>query len=599
MVLDKINNSCDIKKLNNEELLRLSNEIRQRIIEVAKKNGGHLSSNLGIIETTIALNYVFDFPKDKIVFDVGHQCYAYKILTGRKDKFSTIRTDGGLSGFLDKDESEYDTFTTGHAGNSLALSVGLANARDKVGEDYYVVDVVGDGSFINGLNLEALTSSASKPKKMIIILNDNGMSISPNRNGLYNYISKRTLSAGYVGGKNVIRKIFGNSFFTKFLIKVRNFFRRIINKNINYGEFGVKYVGNVDGNNLLQMIKILEKVKNVSSNKAILLHVKTTKGKGHVEAENHADLYHGVGKNFDTCSSGFGVTLGEKLNSLIEKDDKIVAITAGMKDGTGLETVSKLHPKNFIDVGITEEYAVSYSAGLCKGGLKPIVCIYSTFLQRGYDQIIHDVCMQNLPVIFCLDRAGLVGQDGKSHQGAFDLSYLSHIPNMTIICPNTESELCNALDYALTLNSPVAIRYPKTCSKIDIDEFSLTDGYYQEITSGKNVTVLAVGSRMLKLAHEFAELYNKSTQIISVKVVKPLSDRLFDMVKADTVVTLEENSLIGGFGSLVSSYCAKNGKAKVLNFGLKDEFINHGEVETQMNDNGLTAQNILNKVKER
>ncbi|MBP5467047.1 MAG: 1-deoxy-D-xylulose-5-phosphate synthase, partial [Clostridia bacterium] len=414
MILEKINVPADVKKLNYKELSLLSGEMREKIVSAINGNGGHLSSNLGILETTVSLYKTFDFPKDKLIFDVGHQCYAHKILSGRKDRFDSIRTAGGLSGFPDYEESEYDSFTTGHAGNSVALGLGLCTARDRNGEDYFVITVVGDGALVNGLNLEAINASGVKPKKFIVILNDNGMSISRNRNGFYNFISKATIKKSYVKPKHAIKKIFGESFITAFFRGVRNFFKRILNKAEYFERFGFKYVGIVDGNDIKETSKVLERVKRVAEDKAVFLHLKTTKGKGVKDAEERADLYHSVGRNMQ-CAAVSDVNLGDVLNELIDKDGKIVAITAGMKDGTGLSALESAHPEHLFDVGIAEEYATTFAAGLAKGGLKPVVAVYSTFLQRAYDEIMQDVCLQNLPVVFCVDRAGFVGEDGKTH----------------------------------------------------------------------------------------------------------------------------------------------------------------------------------------
>ena len=430
-----VSHSLDVKKLNTKELEALAQSTREQIVQTVSKNGGHLSANLGMVETTIALHKVFDFSKDKLIFDVGHQCYTHKILSGRQDSFESIRLDNGISGFPDITESPYDAFSAGHAGTSISAGLGYCFARDKLNQDYTVVCVVGDGSFANGLNLEALIESHVKPKNFIVVLNDNGMSISKNKNGFYRMLSKSTTKRGYVGSKKLIRKIFGNSFITKGLAKFRNFIKRVINKSNYFEPFGFKYVGIVDGNDIKDMTTILERVKLVAKEKAVFLHIKTKKGKGLKQAEEHADAYHGVGADLKVDNGNFGFALGQKLNQLIEKDNRIVAITAGMASGTGLSAVEKQYPKNFIDVGIAEEYGITLASGMAIGGLKPIVAIYSTFLQRAYDQILHDVCIQNLPIIFCIDRAGLVGQDGKTHQGVFDISYLSHLPNMKILAP--------------------------------------------------------------------------------------------------------------------------------------------------------------------
>lgn len=593
-VLENIKDSSDLKKLNGLQLCSLAENIREEILRVIDKNGGHLSSNLGIVETTISLYYNFDFPKDKIVFDVGHQCYTHKILSNRKEKFATIRQNGGLSGFPDIEESEFDNFTVGHAGTSLSSAIGLATARDALNEDYRVICVVGDGALSNGLNLEALTATKTKPKNLIVVLNDNGMSISKNKNGFYQFISKGTIKRGYVKGKRALKKVFGNSFITKGLVKFRDFIKRMISKSDYFEQYGFKYVGVVDGNDLKELNKILPRVKNLAKDKAVFLHVKTTKGKGFLDAEKRADLYHGVGENLTVESGSFSNTLGRKLNELIDKNDKIVAITAGMKDGTGLIDVENAHPKNFYDVGIAEEYAVTFASGLSKGGLKPIVAMYSTFAQRAYDQIMHDVCLQNLPIIFCLDRAGVVGKDGKTHQGLYDLSFLSHMPNLEIYAPNTTAELEDMLDLAIEKNNPVVIRYPKN-QEIEIKTPSIFEGFWQVIKQSCNdkVSIIAVGSRTLSLALSVSEKLS-GVKVITARSVKPLDKKVLDSIKNTLVVTLEENSIIGGFGSAVLGYYSMaNENTKIINLGVDDKFVSHGSVGFQLDEIGLSVDNII------
>ena len=588
-ILDNLQNPTELKELSIDQLCQLSQEVRENIIATIKENGGHLSSNLGIVETTVALHQCFDFPKDKIIFDVGHQCYTHKLLTKREKDFSSIRTWGGLSGFPDIEESVYDCFSTGHAGTSISAGLGLCAARNALGQDYCVVNVVGDGSLANGLNLEALHASNEKPKNYILILNDNGMSISKNKNGFYKLISKGTTKKGYTKSKRAVKLIFGNSFITKFLRKVREFVKRIFNSYNYFEKIGFKYVGVIDGNDLKELTNILPRLKEASKQKAIFLHIKTTKGKGYRDAEENSSDYHGVSKNFEQCAGGFGITLGKTLNTLIEKDSSIVAITAAMKDGTGLKEVESQFPKNFFDVGIAEEYAVTMAAGMAMGGLKPVVAIYSTFLQRAYDQILHDVCMQNLPVVFCLDRAGLCGEDGKTHQGVFDISFLCHMPNMTILTPADEQDLQGALEYALSLNSPVAIRYPKQQSKAL--ELSTFDGKWERITQGDKATVLAVGPRMISLALELNEVCEKNLSVVCVRSVKPL-DKEFLSTISGKVITLEENALIGGFGQMVKEYFTSNTQVSVYSYGIQDKFIPHGKVEEQLDYCGLNEQTI-------
>ena len=593
--LDSISSPKDLKQLNIKEQEELAKEIREKVICVVNENGGHLSSNLGIIETTIAVHKVFNAPTDKIIFDVGHQCYAHKMLTGRQNQFSTVRKQGGLSGFPDKNESEYDVFTTGHAGNSISLALGLCTARDLLNQDYYVVVIVGDGSLVNGLNLEAITASSKKPKKLIVVLNDNGMSISKNTNGFYKFLSKRTIGKSYVNSKNAFKKVFKNSFITKLFRGARSVVKRIFNRSIFFENYGFKYVGVTDGNDLKDLNKTLEKVKTAGKDRAILLHVSTVKGKGSQKAESQADLYHGVSKKDGDANERFSSFIPKVLNSLIEKDNKIVTITAAMKDGTGLKGVEEAHPNNFIDVGILEEYAVSLSAGLATGGLKPIVFLYSTFMQRAYDQILHDVCLQNLPVVFCIDRAGLVGDDGKTHQGVFDLSFLSHMPNLTILSVMNEEEFNGALNYALSLNSPVAIRYPKDATAVKTNAL-YNGGEWVKISGGENakVAVLTLGGRMLDLAVQAKKESSVDFEIYSVRRVKPLDYEVLNKLSGKSVITLEENALIGGFNTLVKSYFSLDEKTKVYSFGVPDEFIPHGSVDYQLGFCGLTKENLLN-----
>jgi len=594
--LQSSNCSLEVKKLNISELEKLATNVREQIVQTVSKNGGHLSANLGMVDATISLYKVFDFSKDKLIFDVGHQCYTHKILSGRNHNFDSIRLDGGLSGFPDVEESPYDAFSAGHAGTSISAGLGYCAARDKLGENYTVICVVGDGSFSNGLNLEALLASNVKPKNFIVILNDNGMSISQNKNGFYRMLSKSTTKRGYVGSKKLIRRIFGNSFITKGLSRFRNFIKRVINKSNYFESFGFKYVGIVDGNDIKDTVDILERIKLVAKEKAVLLHIKTKKGKGLKEAEEHADAYHGVGAELKVDNGNFALALGQKLNQIIEKDNKIMAMTAGMADGTGLSAVEMKNPNNFIDVGIAEEYLITYASGMAMGGLRPIIAIYSTFLQRAYDQILHDVCIQNLPIIFCIDRAGLVGQDGKTHQGVFDISYLSHLPNMKILAPNTIEELDDFIEYALKLNCPVAIRYPKN-SKVKQELIKLSaDTLWSVIKKGEKTNILAVGPNMLQLAKECAELTN-GVGVISVRSIKPMCYKTLDQIKHTNIIVLEENSVIGGFGSMVSTYYSSRGEnVRLTIMGVKDDFVKHGSIESQMKENGLCIENLIKEI---
>lgn len=596
-VLDAINSPADIKKLSVKELGALCGELRDEIISTAKNNGGHLSSNLGIVETTVALNYVFDFPKDKLIFDVGHQCYAHKILTGRKDVFGSIRLSGGLSGFPDREESEYDAFTTGHAGTSIAAGLGYCKARDFNKENYAVIDVVGDGSFVNGLNLEALTASEVKPKNYLVILNDNEMSISKNSNALYRLLSQGTTKNTYLKGKNFIKRLFGNSFLGRFLRKIERGFKRILGAPVVYENFGFKYVGIVNGNDISGMVKTLARIKSTIKYKPVFLHIKTTKGKGYSFTEEHSDTYHGIGKNFISKSGGFAKKLGEIINEKISAGENVFAITAAMKDGTGLSIVEKEHKDRFIDVGIAEEYAVTLAAGMAAGGIRPIVAVYSTFMQRAYDQILHDVCLDNLPVIFCLDRSGLVGADGKTHQGVFDLSYLTHLPNMSVYAPSDYSELEEIMDIALKSTSPVAIRYPVFAGNGERPTVSVKDFPWRTVKEGDALTIIAEGPRMTDLAEDVAEKFG--ARVIEARRIKPLDNAVLD--KIDTpIVVLEENSKIGGFGSLILGRLSETGaNNKTIICGVGDAFVKHGSIEDQLDENGLSVDAVSRKIKEK
>lgn len=595
-VLDKINTPIDIKKLNREEMPILAEELREKIISTIETNGGHLASNLGIVETTIALCKVFDFPNDKLLFDVGHQCYPYKILTGRKEEFSTIRTSGGIAGFPDREESEFDSYVAGHAGNSIGAGLGKCIARDKNNDDYFVIDVVGDGAFTNGINLEALTADSIKPKKYIIILNDNGMSISQNTNGFYQFLSNRTIAKKYVNSKKRVKRIFGNSFVARFLRSSKNLIRRLFKFSDIFETFGLKYVGVYDGNNIDSMIKVLERVKDYASSEAVLIHIRTKKGKGYTSAEEHADDYHGVGANMIIKNGAFSKCVGQTINSLIEKDNKIVAITAGMSKGTGLDVVKENHIDNFIDVGIAEEYAVNLAGGMASEGLKPFVCIYSTFLQRAYDVILHDICLQKLPVVFCVDRAGFCGTDGKTHQGLFDLSFLSHLPNIKIYSPKNTSELSQMITYAVNDKCPTIIRYPNENDVLE-NLKSEFNGKWEVVKEGETVTILAVGVRMNNLAMQVAKNCNKDVSVINASVIKPLDTEMLDKIANTKIITLEENALIGGFGSLVSEYYkAKKITVNIKSYGVKDEFISHSTITEQMNICGITQESIINEI---
>ncbi len=580
----------DLKKLNIKQLKALCESVRQEILTCAQNNGGHLASNLGIVELTIALHYVFDFPTDKLIFDVGHQCYTHKYLT-RNDKFSTIRTEGGLSGFPDIFESEYDAFSSGHAGTALSAGLGYCYARDKQNQNYYVISVVGDGAFANGLSLEALISQIEKPNDFIAVLNHNEMSISKNDTAFYKALSKATTKKSYTRFKKFLRKLFGDSFISRGLIKARNSIKRLLNKNILFEQFGLKYVGIVDGNDIKELVATLRMIK--SSHRPTLLHIDTKKGKGYAQAEEHADIYHGVAKDMRQSDNSFSTRLGETLTRYAEKDEKIVAVCAAMKDGTGLKPFEEKFPDRFIDVGICEEHAVTTASAMSLAGLKPVVAIYSTFMQRCFDQLLHDVCMQKAHVVFCLDRAGVVGSDGQSHQGVFDLSYLNSLPYMTVFAPKNLAEFDQMLKKALSIQGPVAIRYPNGIveegeSLGDIDKWQ-AEG---DLETAKTV-ILAVGPRMNEIAKEILD-EKQSVAVVNARVVKPLDTKALDAISDKKIITLEENAKSGGFGSAVLTYYAEKGvKADITVCAIKDAFVKHASVKTQLKENLLDKQSIL------
>lgn len=591
-ILQAVSDGKSLKELNINELEELCGEIRKTIIDATYENGGHLSSNLGCVELTVALYYVFNFPSDKLIFDVGHQSYTHKILSGRYDRILTIREENGLSGFPNPDESNYDAFSAGHAGTSIAAGLGFCDARDKLKDDYYVIDVVGDSSIFNGENLEALSQKEIKPNKFLIVLNDNGMSISKNNNGLYKLISKITTKKHYNRVNDFLNRTIGKCFIGKFLKKLKKSFKLALNRLTVLDLIGIKYVGVFDGHNLKQLIEVLQNIKE--SENPTILHIDTIKGKGYAEAENDSTKYHGVSKKLNLSTNYFSDSVSGILTDIIKDNSNIMAITAAMPDGVGLSEFAKAYPNNFKDVGICEEFAVTYAAALAKGGIRPIVFIYSTFLQRSYDQIIHDVCLQNLPVIFCIDRAGLVGSDGKTHQGVFDLSYLSHIPNLTIFAPKDKFELKKCIEYSLSLNSPVAIRYPNgAVNELDANSNENVNKW-EEIVSGEKTVILAVGNRMIELALKVRSESKQNIAVYNARCVKPLDEETLKKLDGFNIITLEENSEIGGFGSLVQNYCSKNlSSCKVKTVGVKDKFVEHATVESQQKHNGLTVEDIL------
>lgn len=589
-MLEQIKSPQDLKELPVSKLEELCGEIREKIIDVVEKNGGHLSANLGSVELIVALYYVFDFPKDKIVFDVGHQSYTHKILTERYELFETIRKENGLSGFPNIFESVYDCYSSGHAGSSISAGLGYCYARDRQNQDYYVISFIGDGALVNGVALEGLINNSEKPDKFLVVLNDNGMSISKNTSGLYRALTSLSRSKTYSKTMKKADNKIGKTFFGKFLKRIKSFVKRIFSPFASLELLGIKYTGVYDGNNVKQTVRILKDIKN--SQRINLLHVKTVKGKGLTKSENDSEKYHGIGKHFTPSVNSFSCALGETLNEMA-KDKNFVAISAGMLDGTGLKTLKENHPEKVIDVGICEEHALTLASGIALGGIKPYCAIYSTFLQRAYDQLVIDVCLQNLPICVCIDRAGVVGADGQTHQGVFDVSYLSHIPNLTILAPKDVAEFKSMLKFSYDFKTPLAIRY---CNgKIEDfafhDEFSLKWEKTLEKPLAK-LTILAVGYRMNKLALNFGETADFGVNVINARVIKPLDYQTLNEISTP-VITLEENVINGGFGQAVLNYFnSMDKKIKVLNLGIKDEFVKQASVERQLELNGLNLENL-------
>ncbi len=603
-MLDDIKDIRDIQKLNITELKDLSKEINSFILESVSKTGGHLASNLGVTDLTVALFKVFDFNRDKIVFDVGHQSYAYKILTGRKDDFKTLRKYNGLSGFPKKEESKYDFFNTGHSSNSISAALGYAVTRDLNHDNYNVIALIGDGSMTGGEAFEGLNNLGSLNTKMLVILNDNGVSISNSVGGLAKKLNNIRINQKYINFKKDLKKKYKSK--TIFILrKVKNHLKNVILPNRMFESFGVKYIGPINGHNMKELVDTLTKIKNIDS--PIILHVLTEKGHGYELATKYPNLYHGVStfdieEKIEKKNMDYSKAFGEALTELRKEDDKIVAITAAMKDGTGLTKFADTYPESFFDVGISEEHAVTFAGGIALNGYKPVVSIYSTFLERAYDQILIDICMQKLNVVFAIDRAGLVGEDGETHQGIFDISYLSHMPNMEIIAPKCVEELKPCLKYALNRPNPVAIRYPKgfySCEEYALD--SLKTGKWSIIQKGKKIALITTGKTFelaLKIKEEF-----KDIEIINATFIKPLDTELLDkLIKDDyEIITVEDNQIIGGFGSLVLLYLnSKNYSKKLHILGYEDKFIKHGKVSELMDENNINydyLKELISKLK--
>jgi 1-deoxy-D-xylulose-5-phosphate synthase len=603
-IIDKIKDPNDVRLLSLPQLRQLSEEIRKYLIETISITGGHLASNLGVVELTLALYYVFEPPKDKFIWDVGHQAYVHKILTGRKEQLNLIRSLGGISGFPSIEESKYDVFNTGHASTSISAGLGLARARDLKNEDYKIISIIGDGALTGGMAFEALNDLGVSKTKMIIVLNDNNMSISPNIGGINNYLSKIRVSKKYAALKFKTQKIINQlPIIGKPLIdvleKVRNNLKFALVSGKMFEQFGLKYIGPIDGHSLEDLIDFLSHVKNLDE--PVLLHVVTQKGKGLPCAEKNPTEYHGVNSaNNNGNGHSFSKTLGQTLSLLADENQSIVAITAAMADGTGLEVFKDKHNDRFFDVAICESHAVTMAAGLAISGLKPYVAIYSTFLQRSFDQILHDVCLMKLPVTFCIDRAGVVGADGVTHQGIYDLSYLSLMPDITIISPKDIQEFKMMLKWSLDYNKPLAIRYPKD-SVLEFDVHTPIEyGKWEIINSCQsNIYIIATGGRMLKLGIETSKIFkNHKINIINARFIKPLDYVFLDNLADNSyIITMEDNVLHGGLGMSIANYLLKrNKKFKIKHIAMPEKVTIIGEIEEVFKKLGLTPQKLSKEI---
>lgn len=615
MILDKINGPEDIKKLNKQELDVLSQEIRDFLLEKISTIGGHLASNLGVVELTMAIYLAFDLPKDKVVWDVGHQSYTHKILSGRKAAFDELRQFGGISGFPKRKESPCDAFDTGHSSTSISAGLGLAQARDVLGEDHYVVSVIGDGALTGGMAYEALNNAARMEKNFIIILNDNNMSISENVGGMSTYLSSIRTGEGYLDLKkhvtNVLSRVpvVGDSIIEK-ISRTKNGIKQLLIPGMLFENMGITYLGPIDGHNTKALTRAFREAKKL--NHTVLVHVITQKGKGYSFAEKNPSRFHGV-EPFDILT---GESKKEKKNPsytdvfskticrLAEADEKIVAVTAAMPDGTGLKRFAKQFPNRFFDVGIAEQHAVTSAAGMAAGGLKPVVAVYSSFLQRGFDQVLHDVCIQNLPVVFAVDRAGLVGSDGETHQGIFDYSFLTAVPSMSVYAPKNLWELMDGMEFALSYGAPIAVRYPRGEAYQGLKEFRspIEFGKGEMLYKEKDIALLAVGSMVSTGEHvrEKLKADGWNCTLANGRFIKPFDKELVDSLAKDhwLMVTMEENVLQGGYGLNITNYIHENyPHIKVVNIALPDSYVEHGNVSLLRKGLGIDSDSIIWRLK--
>ena len=620
MILDRIHKENDIKKISRSELPRLAGEIREFLIEKVSRNGGHLGSNLGVVELTIALHRQLTLPRDKIVFDVGHQAYIHKLLTGRREGFDTLRQFGGMSGFPKRAESDCDVFDTGHSSTSISVGLGLVKARDLKNEKYTVVSVIGDGSLTGGLAYEGLNNAAKLKTNYIIILNDNAMSISENVGGMSKYLQGIRTAVGYqnfkIGMEEFLLKSMpkGDRVLDN-LKKIKSSMKQLVVPGMLFEDMGITYLGPVDGHDIGMLEKTIKEAKNIKH--TVIIHVCTRKGKGYAPAERHPARFHGTGP-FDietglpkehSGKASYTDVFSTVMIKLAARNDNVIAITAAMPDGTGLKRYRNIYPERFADVGIAEGHAVTFAAGLAAGGMKPIVAIYSSFLQRSYDEILHDVCIGSLPVVFAIDRAGIVGADGETHQGIFDLSFLATMPNMTIMAPKNKWELSDMMKFAVTMDSPVAVRYPRAAAYCGLEEYraEIEYGKSELIYEEGGVAIFAAGA-MVEVAEKVREILKEKgyeCSLVNARFIKPLDgDMLIRMSEShDLIVTMEDNVLSGGYGEHVTAFCEMNElKASVLSIAVPDEFVPHGSIAILREKLGMdplsVAGRIINKLQE-
>lgn len=615
MLLDNIQKANDIQNIRPENYPELAEEIRQFLIEKISKTGGHLGSNLGAVELTMALHLSFHLPEDKLIWDVGHQSYTHKLLTGRRDGFESLRKYGGMSGFPKRKESECDCFDTGHSSTSVSAGLGMVKARDIQGQKHNIVSIIGDGSLTGGMAYEALNNAAKLETNFIIVLNDNNMSISENVGGVSKYLKSVRTANAYLdikeGVYNTLKEVpkYGEKV-VEGIRKAKSSFKQLVVPGMFFEDMGITYLGPVDGHDISAMLRTFQEAKHVRN--AVIVHVITQKGRGFVPAERHPARFHGA-EPFDIntgiptkprTTANYTDIFSTVMTKLGARDELVVAITAAMPDGTGLKRFRNMYPERFFDVGIAEEHAVTFAAGLAAGGLKPVVAIYSSFLQRAYDQILHDVCIQKLPVVFAIDRAGLVGSDGETHQGIFDLSFLSSIPNMNIMAPKNKWELSDMMKFALQLDAPVAIRYPRGEAYPGLSEFRapVEPGKAELLYAEGDICLLALGS-MVKTAEEVREKLHElglKCSVVNARFAKPIDKRAVEWAAKNhkLVLTLEENVASGGFGEKVRDFMdslENAGKLEIV--AIPDEYVEHGNVDILKQEIGIDTESIVNRIR--